>query len=73
MPFSEIFWGSVIVTASGLILKIVSMCFKSKCAEFSFCGISIKRNIELEEREHEFDIIHNVKNEKTSEKGSDTV
>jgi len=70
MVFSEIFWGSVIVTASGLILKIVSMCFKSKCAEFSFCGISIKRNIELEEREHEFDVINRVK---TSEKGSDTV
>ena len=70
MPFSEIFWGSVIVTASGLILKIVSMCFKSKCSEFSFCGISIKRNIEFEEKEHEFDIIHNVKN---SEKASDTV
>ena len=70
MSFSEIFWGSVIVTCSGLILKLVSMCFKSKCSEFSFCGISIKRNIELEEKEHEFDIIHNVKN---SEKGSDLV
>ena len=68
MPFSEIFWGSVIVTASGLILKIVSMCFKSKCSEFSLCGFSIKRNIDLEEKEHEFDVIHNVKN---SEKGSE--
>ena len=68
MSFSEIFWGSVIVTCSGLILKIVSMCFKSKCSEFSFCGISIKRNIELEEAAHEFDVLHNVKN---SEKGSD--
>lgn len=68
MPFSEIFWGSVIVTASGLILKIVSMCFKSKCSECSFCGVSIKRNIELEEAAHEFDVLHNVKN---SEKGSD--
>ena len=68
MPFSEIFWGSVIVTASGLILKLVSMCFKSKCSECSFCGISIKRNIELEEAAHEFDVLHNVKN---SEKGSD--
>jgi len=68
MPFSEIFWGSVIVTASGLILKIVSMCFKSKCSEFTFCGFYIKRNIDLEEKEHEFDVIHNVKN---SEKGSD--
>lgn len=68
MSFSEIFWGSVIVTCSGLILKLVSMCFKSKCSECSFCGIFIKRNIELEEKEHEFDIVHNVK---TSDKGSD--
>lgn len=68
--FSEIFWGSVIVTVSGLILKIISMSFKSKCSECSFCGISIKRNIDLEEREHEFDVLHNVKN---SDKQSDTI
>lgn len=69
MPFSEIFWGSVIVTLSGLILKIISMSFKSKCSECSICGISIKRNVEIEEKEHVFDIMHNVK----SEKGPETV
>ena len=69
MPFSEIFCGSVIVTLSGLILKIISMSFKSKCSECRICGISIKRNVEIEEKEHEFDIINNVKNDK----GSDTV
>jgi len=67
MPFSEIFWGSVIVTVSGLILKIISMSFKSKCSECSFCGISIKRNVEVEEKEHEFDIINNVKSDKVTE------
>jgi hypothetical protein len=69
MVFSEIFWGSVIVTLSGLLLKIISMSFKSKCSECSFCGISIKRNVEMEEKEHEFDIVHNIK----SDKGSETV
>ena len=69
MVFSEIFWGSVMVTLSGLILKIISMSFKSKCSECSFCGISIKRNVDIEEKEHEFDIIHNVK----SDKGTETV
>ena len=69
MVFSEIFWGSVIVTISGLLLKIISMSFKSKCSECSFCGISIKRNVEMEEKEHEFDIVHNIK----SDKGSETV
>ena len=67
MPFSEIFWGSFIVTVSGLILKIISMSFKSKCNECSICGIWIKRNVEIEEKEHEFDIIHNVKNDKVTE------
>jgi hypothetical protein len=68
--FSEIFWGSVIVTISGLILKIISMSFKSKCSECSFLGFYIKRNTELEEREHEFDVIHNVKN---SDKQTETI
>jgi biotin synthase-like enzyme len=66
MVFSEIFWGSVIVTLSGLLLKIISMSFKSKCSECSFCGISIKRNVDIEEKEHEFDIIHQVKSDKES-------
>lgn len=70
MVFSEIFWGSVIVTVSGLILKIISMSFKSKCSECSFCGISIKRNVDVEEKEHEFDVLHNVK---TSDKNSETI
>lgn len=70
MVFSEIFWGSVIVTVSGLILKIISMSFKSKCSECSFCGISIKRNTDLEEKEHEFDVLHNVK---TSDKQTETI
>jgi hypothetical protein len=68
--FSEIFWGSVIVTISGLILKIISMSFKSKCSECSFCGISIKRNVDVEEKEHEFDVLHNVKN---SDKQTETI
>lgn len=67
MVFSEIFWGSVIVTLSGLLLKIISMSFKSKCSECRFCGISIKRNVDIEEKEHEFDIVHNVKSDKVSD------
>lgn len=60
MSFSEIFWGSVLVTLSGLILKLVSMLFKSKCSEVSCCGILIKRDVITEEREHEYDIEHHV-------------
>jgi hypothetical protein len=70
MVFSEIFWGSVIVTLSGLILKIISMSFKSKCSECSIGCISIKRNVDVEEKEHEFDVLHNVKN---SDKQTETI
>jgi len=68
MVFSEIFWGSFIVTISGLLLKVISMSFKSKCSECSFCGIYIKRNVEIEEKEHEFDIVHNIKNSEVHDK-----
>lgn len=68
MVFSEIFWGSFIVTVSGLLLKVISMTFKSKCSECRFCGISIKRNVEIEEKEHEFDIVHNIKNSEVRDK-----
>lgn len=60
MVFSEIFWGSVLVTLSGLVLKLVSMMFKSKCSEFSCCGLVVKRDVITEEREHEYDIEHHV-------------
>jgi len=60
MVFSEIFWGSVIVTASGLLLKILSMIFKSKCSEFSCWGMVVKRDVVIEERMHEYDIEHHV-------------
>lgn len=60
MVFSEIFWGSVLVTLSGLMLKLVSMMFKSKCSEVSCCGLFIKRDVITEEREHEYDIEHHV-------------
>jgi hypothetical protein len=36
------------------------MAYKSKCKEFSMCCIKIIRDVELEEKETEFEILHNM-------------
>ena len=62
MPtLSETFWIAFVATASGFLLKLASMMYKSKCSECSFCGITVKRNVELEERETEFLALNKTK------------
>jgi len=62
MPtLSEVFWVAFIGTVSGMIIKIGSMLYKSKCKECYFCGISIKRDVELEEKEAEFMALNKIK------------
>ena len=56
---SEVFWVAFITTTSGMIIKLASMAYKSKCKECSICCIKIIRDVELEERETEFQILHN--------------
>jgi len=48
--FDSVFWISFITIISGMILKLASMCNKSKCKECSICGgrIKIIRDIEAE-------------------------
>lgn len=48
--FDSVFWISFITIVSGMILKLASMCNKSKCKECSICGgrIKIIRDIEAE-------------------------
>ena len=61
MTLSEVFWIAFIGTASGLLIKLASMIFKSKCSDCSFCGINIKRDVALEEKETEFEILNKQK------------
>lgn len=62
MPnLSETFWVAFITVASGFLLKLASMMYKSKCSECSFCGITVKRNVEIEERETEFLALNKTK------------
>ena len=58
---SETFWVAFITVASGLLLKLASMVFKSKCSECQMCCFKLKRDVVLEEKEHEFDVLRNVK------------
>ena len=45
---SEVFWVAFITTVSGMLIKLVSMAYKSKCTEVECCCIKIKRDIEAE-------------------------
>jgi len=58
---SEVFWIAFIGTVSGLVIKIASMGYKSKCTECDCFGFHIKRNVELEEKETEFLQLNKVK------------
>ena len=60
MTLGSIFWLSFITVASGMILKLASLCFKSKCSSCELCGgrIRIVRDVEVEERQSEFELTH---------------
>ena len=49
MALSEIFWNSVLITASGVMLAIIGVCYKSKCRYIKCWGIEIERDTEAEE------------------------
>lgn len=57
---SETFWVAFISTASAMIIKLASLCFKSKCKECIVCGgrIRILRDIDAETKENEFELTH---------------
>lgn len=51
---TEVFWVTFLTIVSGMVIKIASMCYKSKCKEVSFCCIKIVRDTagELHEEEN---------------------
>jgi hypothetical protein len=72
MGFSEIFWSSVVTTASGILLACLAACYKSKCSNVSLCFgmINLKRevNIELQEDLKEMDnTLRKLEEQKTEE------
>lgn len=55
---SEVFYTILLTTISGMIIKLCSMAYKSKCKEVACCCIRIIRDIEAEEKEEEFRLAH---------------
>ena len=57
---SEVFWIAFIATASGMVIKLASMCHRSKCKEIKLCGgrISCIRDTDVEEKFDEFELTH---------------
>ena len=55
---SEVFWVAFTTTITGMIIKLCSMAYKSKCKEVACCCIKIIRDVEAEEKEEEFRISH---------------
>lgn len=64
---SEVFWIAFIGTTSGVLIKLASMAYKSKCKECTVCCINVKRDVEIEEKEHEYDIDHKIVSTKDEE------
>jgi len=59
MCCSEIFWNSVLITASGLFLAMIGVLYKSKCKIIRCCGcIEIDRDVNLEEKIDEMELQH---------------
>lgn len=62
---SETFWMFLITSLIGLILKMVSSCYKSKCKSFDCLGISIIRDVIIEEKFDEVELSKNKELNKT--------
>jgi len=68
---SEVFWIAFITTISGVLIKLCSMAYKSKCKEVVCCCMKIIRDTEAEEKEEEFKILHPPIRQNDSNKNTD--
>ena len=57
---SEVFWVAFTTTISGMIIKLASMAYKSKCKEVACCCIKIIRDVDAEEKADEFLATHPI-------------
>ena len=57
---TETFYMFVITSVIGFIIAMTKMCYKSKCKEVDLCCLKIVRDTNLEEKELEFEINHNI-------------
>jgi hypothetical protein len=57
---TEVFWVTFLTIVSGMVIKIASMCYKSKCKEVSVCCIKIVRDTAGEMKEEESRVEHQM-------------
>lgn len=55
---TEVFWVTFVTTVCGMLIKLASMCYKSKCKEVDICCLKIIRDTVAEEKEEEYRIDH---------------
>lgn len=57
---SEVFWVSFVATTSAMVIKLASLCYKSKCKECVICGgrIRVLRDIDAEVKEDAIELTH---------------
>jgi hypothetical protein len=65
---SEVFYVCLLTTTSGLILKLASLAYKSKCKQCSCLGISVLRDVVIEEKFDEVELEKGTLNKGNSEK-----
>ena len=55
---SEVFWIAFLATASGMVIKLASMCHRSKCKSIKLCGgrMTCIRDTEAEEKFDELEL-----------------
>ena len=54
--FSEIFFSFLVSSIIACSLAVVRMLYKSKCQDVKCCGLEIKRDVALEQKEDELEL-----------------
>lgn len=57
---TEVFWVTFVTTVTAMLIKLASMCYKSKCREVTFCCFKIVRDTASETQEEGLRIEHQV-------------
>lgn len=53
-----VFWSFFLTSSTAFLFGIIKLCSKSKCKRCKFLCIEIERDVELEERENQFELTH---------------
>ena len=69
---SETFWVSFVTIFAGLVASCLGVAYKSKCSEISCCGMSIKRNVNVEMKEDLYNMRKMNFTRTVSEEGANT-